>query len=157
MARNEIVIDAPPEHVYEVLLDVKAYPEWVVGAKRIRGVDGTWPRKGSRFHHKVGVGPAELADSTKLVDKTPNSRVVLEVRFRPVGVGTVALDLQPLRRGRETKVVMTERISGGPLAWLWDPILRIALLARNAVSLRRLRRLVASRTRSDSISTGAST
>jgi uncharacterized protein YndB with AHSA1/START domain len=33
MARNEIVIDAPPEKVYETLVDPRANPEWVVGAK----------------------------------------------------------------------------------------------------------------------------
>jgi uncharacterized protein YndB with AHSA1/START domain len=145
MARNEIVIDAPPEQVYETLLDANAYAEWVVGAKKVRGVDRSWPRKGSRFHHKVGVGPAELADSTKLLEKKPNSRVVLEVRIRPLGVGTVALDLRPKHRGRKTKVVMTERLTGGPLAWVRNPSLTLGIAARNAVSLRRLRRLVASR------------
>ena len=144
MARNEIVIDAPPETVYETLLDARAYSKWVVGAKEVRGVDRGWPRIGSRFHHKVGVGPAALADSTKILDKKPNKRVVLQVRARPAGVGKVSLDLKPKRRGRKTKVVMTERPTRGPLAWLPIPGLAIGLRARNAVSLRRLRRLVAS-------------
>ena len=82
MARNEIVIDAPPEKVYEVLLDPSAYPKWVVGAKQLRGVDRRWPRTGARFHHKVGAGAVTLNDSTKLLEKKENRRVVLEVRIR---------------------------------------------------------------------------
>ncbi len=106
MARNEIVIDASPEQVYETPLDANCYPEWVMGAEKIRD-DPTWPRRGSRFHHKVGAGPAAVADSTKLVDKKPNKRVVLEVRLRPRATGTVALDLRPKRRGHKTRVVMS--------------------------------------------------
>ncbi len=145
MARNEIVIDAPPEQVYEVLLDPSAYPKWVVGAKQLRGVDRRWPRKGARFHHTIGAGPVALDDSTKLLEKKPNRRVVLEVRIRPVGVGKVAIDLKPKRRGRKTKVVMTEDLTRGPASWVRRPITSAAISARNAVSLRRLRRLVASR------------
>jgi uncharacterized protein YndB with AHSA1/START domain len=145
MARNEIVIDAPPEQVYEVLLDPSAYPKWVVGAKELRGVDRKWPRTGARFHHTIGVGAATLDDSTKLLEKKANRRVVLEVRIRPVGVGKVAIDLKPKRRGRKTKVVMTEDLTRGPLSWVRRPIRSAAISARNAVSLRRLRRLVASR------------
>ncbi len=146
MPRNEIVIDAPPKNVYETLLDASAYPQWVVGAKELRGVDRKWPRKGARFHHKVGAGPVGLADSTKIKDKKANRRVVLEVRTRPLGVGEVELDLKPKRRGRKTKVVMTEHFTRGPLSWIRSPLMTAGIAARNAVSLRRLRRLVASRT-----------
>jgi uncharacterized protein YndB with AHSA1/START domain len=145
MARNEIVIDAPPEKVYEVLMDPSAFPQWVVGAKQLRGVDRKWPRNGARFHHKVGAGPVTLADSTKILEKKENRRVVLEVRIRPVGVGKVTLDLKPKQRRRKTKVVMTEDLTRGPASWVRRPIRSAAISARNAVSLRRLRRLVASR------------
>jgi uncharacterized protein YndB with AHSA1/START domain len=144
VSRNEIVIDAPPEDVYATLLDPSTYPKWVVGAKDVRAVDRRWPRRGARFYHKVGAGPAEIKDNTKLIDKEPNKRVVLEVRFRPVGVGTVAIDLKPKHRGRKTKVVMREQMTRGPVAWIRNPMVTIGLKARNAVSLRRLRRLVAS-------------
>jgi uncharacterized protein YndB with AHSA1/START domain len=145
MARNEIMIDAPPAQVYEVLLEPSAYPKWVVGAKQLRGVDRRWPRTGARFHHKVGAGAVTLNDSTKLLEKKENRRVVLEVRIRPAGVGKVAIDLKPRRRGRRTKVVMTEDLTRGPASWVRRPIRSAAISARNAISLRRLRRLVASR------------
>jgi len=146
MARNEILIDAPPQAVYETLLDAGAYADWVVGAQGLRGVDRSWPRKGSRFHHRVGIGPITLHDTTKIVEKKPGKQVVLEVRARPLGVGRVSLDLASRRRGKQTKVTMTERPTGGPLAWLRSPLLEAMTSMRNAIALRRLRRLVTSRT-----------
>ena len=147
MARNDIVIDAPREVVYDTLLDADSYPKWVMGAKALRGADSSWPRPGSRFHHKVGVGPLELADNTKLLDARPNERVVLEVRIRPIGVGKVTLDLTPKTYGR-TKVTMSEDFTGGPLHWVPKPFTAMAISFRNAFSLRRLRRLVLSRAKS---------
>src|SRR4051812_33672200 len=127
MARNDIVIDAPPSAVYETLLDPRCYPEWVAGAKQLRGADRSWPKPGSRFHHKVGVGPIALADNTKLLATKTDRRVVLEVRIRPLAVGKVELDLKPRHRGRKTKVVMTERVTGGPLAWFGRPFVHYAI------------------------------
>lgn len=144
MARNEIVIEAPPARVYDTLLDPSTYPKWVVGAKHLRGVDVNWPRRGARFHHRVGVGPAQLADNTKLLDTIRDRRVVLEVRIRTLAKGVVSFDLKPKSRGRKTKVVMTEHLTEGPLSWLHHPFVSAGIAVRNAISLRKLRRLVAS-------------
>jgi uncharacterized protein YndB with AHSA1/START domain len=145
VTRNQIVIDARPEVVYDTLLDPTTYPKWVVGAKDLRGVDRQWPRKGSHFHHRVGLPLLNIADNTKIVDKEPNRRIVLEARFRPAGVAKITLQLRPKSRGRKTLVTMTEKLTGGPLRRAWNPATRLGLKARNAVSLRRLRALVASR------------
>jgi uncharacterized protein YndB with AHSA1/START domain len=147
--RNDILIDAPPSRVYETLLDAEAYPRWVLGAKQLRGTDDTWPKPKSRFHHKVGVGPLSLADNTKLLETERDRRVVLEVRIRPLGVGRVRFDLKPRRRGRSTKVVMTERPTGGPWAWFARPWTNLGIRVRNAISLRRLRRVVLASTSGD--------
>lgn len=144
MARNEIIIDASPATVYDALLDARNYPRFVAGAKQLRGVDKGWPRAGTRFHHKVGVGPLELADNTKLLEKTPNERVVLEVRVRPFGKGIVAFDLEPLARGSKTHVVMSEEFNQGPIAFVWSPVRNGAIKLRNTITLWRLRRLVTS-------------
>lgn len=145
MSRNEIVIDVPPADVYALLLDAEAYPRWLVGAKDIRGTDPGWPRKGKRFHHRVGVGPVTVEDNTKLVEKRPNERVALEVRFRPGGVGIVQFELAAADDGRATKVTMTEDFTQGPAARIPGVLQRPLLLVRNALSLRRLRSLLASR------------
>jgi uncharacterized protein YndB with AHSA1/START domain len=144
MARNEIVIDAPPSEVYETLLDAKNYPKWVLGAKRLRGVDASWPRRGSRFSPKVGAGPVEMDANTRLLEKQENRLVVLCVQLQPLATGIVRLALKPKARGRKTRVVMTEDATSGPLAWFKNPVTTATIAIRNALSLRRLRRLVAS-------------
>lgn len=139
------MIDAPSEPVYETLLDAEAFPRWVVGARHLRGIDPEWPERGARFHHEVGAGPVEVADNTKLVDKQRNQCVVLEARIRPFAIGRISLELGRVD-GDRTRVVMTEEVTGGPARPV-RALLEPALYLRNAVSLRRLRRLVASRAR----------
>ena len=145
MARNQIVVDAPPEVVYDTLLDARQYPKWVGGAQKIRDVDRSWPRVGSRFHHRIGIGPATIDDSTKLVSKRPGRGVKFEVRVRPFGIGYVDIDLKPKARGRKTKITMTEDFTRGPLSWVVHPLRSAGISIRNVISLRRLRRLVTSR------------
>ena len=144
MARNEIVIDAPPSDVYATLLDAENYPKWVVGAKELAGVDRSWPRRGSRFYPKVGAGPAEMVDNTQLLEKQENKLVVLCVQLRPLATGIVRLALTPKASGRKTRVIMTEDATSGPLSWFKNPLTTATIVVRNALSLRRLRRLVAS-------------
>ena len=78
MSRNVIEMDAPIDAVFEVLLDPEAYPQWVVGAKRLRDVDDNWPAPGSSFHHAVGAGPAEVRDATTVREIDPPRRLVLD-------------------------------------------------------------------------------
>jgi uncharacterized protein YndB with AHSA1/START domain len=145
VARNDIVIDAPPAVVFETLMDADAYAQWIVGARQVRSTDRAWPRPGTRFHHRVGIGPLTLADSTKLISTDPNRSIVLEVRARPLGRARVKFDLRSKSRGRRTKVVMTERTTSGIWSLVPNPVERVLIHARNAASLRRLRRVVASR------------
>src|SRR4051812_19034662 len=71
VARNEIVIAAPPERVFETLADGRSYGHWVVGSSEIESVDSNWPAVGSRFHHKVGWGPLKVADHTEVIRSEP--------------------------------------------------------------------------------------
>lgn len=147
MSRNAVVIDAPPEQVFAVLTDASAYGSWVVGAKRVRFVDGTWPQPGSRFHHTVGAGPAALDDSSKILDFEENRHLTLEVRLRPLGVGIVDFELDPVRRDGATLLTMDERPKSGPVRSVWGTVLDRATAVRNAVALRRLRTMVERRAR----------
>ena len=142
MARNRTTIEGAPEEVFAVLLDPYQYPRWVVGARRIRAVDPSWPEVGSRFHHAIGAG-AELRDNTKIVGLDPPRRLDLEVRFRPIGVAEVQIEVEPADVS-SALVTMTERPIDGPLLRLYRSRLPIDWLIwlRNAWALRRLRRLV---------------
>ena len=66
MSRNETLIQASPERVWEVLADGWTYPLWVVGASRMRAVDENWPEVGARLHHSVGTWPVLLDDYTEV-------------------------------------------------------------------------------------------
>lgn len=138
MSRNRIELPVSPERVFEVLLDPYSYPRWVVGAQRIRSVDPEWPAPGSKFHHSVGVGPARLSDSSKLVDLDPPHRLRLEVRFRPIGVADVVFAVEPLDPG--CVVTMIEEPKGGPFWKFWNGLIDLAVQGRNEITLHRLRR-----------------
>ena len=93
MALNSIRTRAEPDAVFDVLDDACAYPRWVVGARRVRAVDPSWPAVGSRFHHALGTSVGELHDSSLVLEHDRPRRLVLEVRFRPVGVARVSLEI----------------------------------------------------------------
>ncbi len=144
MTTNRMEVAAPPATVYRVLMDPYAYAEWVVGSKRVRGVDDDWPAPGSRFHHTVGGPGVDIDDSSKLIATEADRRVELEVRFRPVGVGIVTIMLEPIGSDR-TRVTMTEHPKEGAVRHWWSPPLQAITYARNAYALRRLARISARR------------
>ena len=93
MSTNSVRTQADPERVFAVLDDAYAYPRWVVGARRVRHVDAEWPDVGSRFHHAVGTAVGEIHDSSKVLECDRPHHVALEVRFRPLGVARVDLNV----------------------------------------------------------------
>jgi uncharacterized protein YndB with AHSA1/START domain len=141
MATNSITIDAPVERVFSVLADGRRYAEWVVGAKRIRSVDESWPEPGSKFHHTIGVGPIELDDNSEVLDVEPNRRLKLRVRARPAGQAEVTLTLHPTD-GMRTRVDMEEHPVRGFAKLIHNPLLDASLKGRNAEALRRLKNRV---------------
>lgn len=142
MTTTKTTIDAPRSEVWEALIDVRTYPSWLVGARRIRRVDDAWPQPGSAFHHVVGFGPIKIADRTTSVVVEPQRRLELEVRARPAIQATVVFELRDAPGGG-TDVEMEEHPIGihrllSPLA---APITRV----RNAASLEQLEKRVRDR------------
>ena len=145
MSRNSISVSASPEAVFEVLDDAYAYPRWVVGTRRVRRVDPTWPAVGSKFHHAIGTAAGELHDSSKIVERVPPERIVLEVRFRPTGVANVEIDVE--RDGDKSTVTIMESPTDGPVSHLPGFITDPLLFLRNALALQRLRHEIERRDR----------
>jgi uncharacterized protein YndB with AHSA1/START domain len=139
-ARSTLPFRSPPEAVFDVLADGRRYADWVVGAKRVRAVDDTWPEPGSRFHHEVGVGPLTLKDSSTLLALKPPRQVVLEVRAWPAGKARVTITVSPGEGGGSE--VLLEEVPTDGLAKTVDswPLRRLTML-RNVESLKRLRRI----------------
>lgn len=140
MTNTDTFIAAGPECVFEVLLDVYTYPEWVVGCQRIRGCDESWPEPGARFHHRVGVGPLAVDDSTAILSVEPPRRLVLEAKAGPMGTAEVVFDVSP--DGEGSRVKITEEVVKGPAAAMENFVQEGLLEFRNEETLRRLRQCV---------------
>ncbi len=139
MATNHIHVNAPPERVFAVLADPESYGDWVVGSDTIRDADANWPAVGSRFYHRVGVGPFKVEDHTEVVEVDPPRKLVIHARARPVGTALVTMHLEP--RDGATYVTMIEE-GGDPLSRLSiNPLTDWLVKKRNDVSLDRLKRI----------------
>jgi uncharacterized protein YndB with AHSA1/START domain len=143
MARTERLIPASPERVFEVLSDPDSYAYWVVGSDTIRDADPSWPAVGSRFHHRVGVGPIKVNDHTEVLDMEPARRLKLHAKARPLGTAKVALDLE--RRGGGTLVTMVEDPGDLFSRLVFNPLTHYLVRKRNDESLRRLEELATAR------------
>ena len=139
MATNERFMLAAPEAVWDALADPGGYGYWVVGSKTIRGADPGWPAAGTRFHHKIGVGPLTIADHTESLEARPPELLRLRAKGRPLGTAAVTLELRPHDGG--TLVRMTENPDGFSRVLALNPLVHAATKARNAESLMRLEEL----------------
>ena len=139
MARNVAFMPVPPERVFEVLSDPDAYAFWVVGSETVRDADDSWPAVGSKFHHRIGLGPIKINDNTEVVDAAPPHLLVLQARARPLGTARVTLMLTP--EGQGTRVTMIEEPGDLVTRIVHNPLLDAVIARRNGVSLRRLQML----------------
>lgn len=134
--------DAPPDAVLAVLHEAPRYADWVVGTRKIIGVDPAWPAPGSSFAHQVGLGPLHLSDRTTMVADDAG-HVILDARAFPIGRARVEVRLTPTSRG--TRIELGEEPVSGPARFvpriLLDPVTR----RRNTISLERLRGLAEGR------------
>lgn len=150
-SRNSLTITAGPEEVFDILEDPDTYPEWLVGASRITNVDRTWPRVGSKFSHRIGVGPLVIPGSTsiKVVDRP--SQLVLGAGLGVLGEALVRFRLEDVPTG--TQVTLEETLVRGPARIPWGGLRQLvgaALRGRNAISLSSLERVVLARSKAKS-------
>jgi uncharacterized protein YndB with AHSA1/START domain len=139
VSRNETVIDAPVEVVFDVLRDARRYEDWVLGAWRIRDVDPDFPEPGSRFGHKIGIWPLFIHDETKVLRREDESRLVLQAEVGAFGAATVDLRLSP--DGDRTRIALIERPVTGPMRWFHNPVQDRAFWVRNWISLQLLKKI----------------
>lgn len=131
---------APAGIVFTVLTDPRTYPQWLIGAADIRRVDPDWPSPGSRFHHRVGLGPFTVADSTEVLGIEQDRLLRLAVRARPFVSAVATFRLV----GEEDRCVLTlqeepsHRVVGNLVRPVLDPLTHL----RNQRSLRHLVALV---------------
>ena len=131
---------APATKVFDVISEPTTYPDWLTGAKRIRRVDGDFPRPASEFEHEVGAGPLTVKDTTEVEEVRPNHMLEMVVRARPFLVARVKFDVFAESDGSSRL-----RLSETPIgfyrffSWAIDPLIK----ARNTRSINRLADYVA--------------
>jgi uncharacterized protein YndB with AHSA1/START domain len=140
VAHNQTTIDASIERVFTVLSDADSYGYWVVGSDKIRGSDAGFPEKGTRFYHRVGVGPLKTDDHTEVLDVAPPYLIELKAKARPFGTARVRLVLTPRGPGT-TDVTMIEEAGDALSRVVFNPLTDVLVRARNTKSLQRLKRL----------------
>lgn len=144
MTRSTADVDASPTDVFAVVADPCTYPDWLLGAHRIRGVDGDWPAAGSAFRHLIGVAPFVVPGSTTVISCDEPHRLELRAGMGPFGAAEVAIEVEQRTGG--SRVSVDERFVAGPARWAWraaHPVVAALVWGRNAVSLDALDGLVA--------------
>lgn len=136
MATNTRLIRTTPNTVWAVLADPWLFPGWVVGASRMRDVEGHWPEVGAKLHHSVGSWPFLLNDETCVEAVEPQRSLTLIARGRPAGEARVIVELAP--QGGGTEVTLREDAVSGPARLVPTPVRAVALKWRNRESLERL-------------------
>ena len=152
-SHRDRLLQAEPDAVWAVLADGWLYPLWVVGASRMREVDGDWPAAGARIHHSVGVWPLLVDDETQVVESVPGSLLVVRARVRPWGEATVRISVDPVGAG--SRVSIEEDVTSGLGSWVPTVVRRPALDWRNSETLRRLAYLAERRASTAPVREGA--
>jgi hypothetical protein len=129
--------------VFDVLRDGASYGDWVVGTRTIRGVDPAWPAVGSKLHYTVGYGPLRKDDETESLVYAPDVRLELEAHAWPAGSAHIAITVEAGAGG--VLVAIDEKPLKGIAKTLHNPLLDLAVKARNVETLRRLEAKAAGR------------
>ena len=140
MATVSCSIKAPPNEVFAVLSDGWAYSNWVVGTSHVRAVEAEWPAVGSRLFHATGVWPVLLRDETEVAEISPDDRLVVIARARPMGEARVEMTFAADPAG--TRVTLIESPVKGFGRWIHNPLNEALLVRRNIEALARLTALV---------------
>jgi hypothetical protein len=136
VAVSERFLPAPPERVFEVISDPTTYPEWLVGAKRIRGLDPDFPREGASFDHTVGAGPLDVKDTTTVERKEGERVLQLIARARPLLSARVRFEVSEAPDGSRLRI--TEHPVG--VFRFFAPLFAPLIKKRNDLSLAQLER-----------------
>ena len=140
MASVNVLVRRPPEQVWDVLCDGRAYASWVIGTREIRAVDDGWPAVGTSIHYTVGRGPLALRGRTTVRQADAGRRLGLEADAGLLGSARIVIELSEWGAG--TVVVIDEHPLRGPAYWLHGVVTEAVLLVRGRPMVNQLARLV---------------
>lgn len=135
MALHNILVRAHPKAVWDVLADPYSYDQWVMGTRKILDADAGWPEVGSSLRFEAGFGPLRMRSQTVVRDVDAPRRLELEADVWPLGA-RVAMDVKAW--GAHALVVLEEHWIRGPYFLMANPLLHLALNARNRLMVKGL-------------------
>ncbi|MET0741008.1 MAG: SRPBCC family protein [Candidatus Nanopelagicales bacterium] len=109
----DVVVEAPPSAVWELLIDWDRQQEWMLGT-RVHGTAQRGHGVGAGVEAFTGVGKVGFRDPMVITDWEPPRRIVV-VHTGNVVRGTGAFEVFALPKGR-SRFVWTERLDL-PLGW----------------------------------------
>jgi uncharacterized protein YndB with AHSA1/START domain len=135
-----VVIDAPPETVWQTVEQIERHVEWMADAVSITFTSTSRRGAGTQFDCVTRLGPFRTTDRMTVIQWTPRRAIGIEHHGLVKGWGRFALSR---RRGNRTRFTWIERLRfpwwmGGPVGALAaKPILR-AVWRRNLATLKQL-------------------
>lgn len=108
--RTEIEVDAPPERVWQVLMDFDAYPKWNPFIRSIEGAAAIGSRLKVRIEPPGGRGMT-FRPTVRAVEPARELRWLGRLLVPGLFDGEHQLAIEPLEGGR-TRFVQSERFSG---------------------------------------------
>lgn len=145
---REVSIAAPPEAVYEVIMDPWRLEEWVTIQVCLESAPQGVLRQGSELTQRLKLAGQAFVVSWKVVENEPARRVVWVGRGPMRSKASVTYELEP--NGDSTRFSYANEFSlpGGPLGRMAGPVVRRVTAGELENSLERLRALVEGRGRS---------
>lgn len=129
--------------VLAALADGFSYGHWVVGTRKVREVSPQWPAPGSKIHYTVGYAPFRKDDATVSQAYDPEGCLELEAQVWPMGTLKIVIRVEDAPGG--ARVLIDETAAKGLLKTLHNPLVDLAIRARNVETLRRLEKQARSR------------
>ncbi len=142
VVRTGIEIAAPPERVWEVVMDPRRLGDWVTIHRELRDAPATL-RRGSTFEQTLNLRGAHLHVEWTVVELEPPRRAVWEGRGPVHSRASIVYELTAVDGGTRFDYTNEFKTPGGPLGAVAGRVLVGGLSEREAQrSLERLKQLL---------------
>ena len=142
---REIEIAAPPERVYEVLMDPNCLDEWVTIHAGLKNAPSGDLERGSELSQRLKLAGQRFTVHWQVVEADPPNRVVWEGHGPMGSQARVVYDLSPDGEGGTSFTYTNEyKLPGGALGKLGGRAVAPASRKESERSLERLKRLLES-------------
>lgn len=139
---NTVLLALGVGEAFALISDPALYPRWLVGAQAIRRIDAGWPAVGTKFEHRIGVGPLAIPGSTTVRQIDAPYVLELAAGMGALGESKVRFELVSAAGGTQLSIIEVPRKGVAALASkLMSPLVQGALWGRNHVSLVDLARI----------------